>query len=82
MKNTFRIITILATLQASTAFAATGVGGGGISIIGWIFIGFLGIVITFQFIPCLIMFGSMMASIFGKANTGKSAVENGKINNS
>jgi len=81
MKNTFRIITLLATLQASTAFAATGAGSEGISLIGWIFIGFMGIVITFQFIPCLIMFGSMMASIFGKAKADKRVAENGKTNN-
>jgi len=81
MKYTFPIITLLATLQASTAFAATEAGGGGISLIGWIFIGFMGVVITFQFIPCLIMFGSMMASIFGKAKANKTVAENGKTNN-
>ncbi len=82
MKNTLRIITMLAAFKASTAFAATGAGGGGISLAGWIFIGFLGVVITFQFIPCLIMFGSMMASIFGKTRSNKKVAENGKTNHS
>ena len=82
MKNRLCIITLLATLKAGTAFAATGSGGGGISLAGWIFIGFLGVVITFQFIPCLFMFGSMMASIFGKARGNKKVAENGKTNHS
>jgi hypothetical protein len=82
MKNTFRIITILAILPANSAFAAGGGEGGGISLIGWIFIGFMAVVITFQLIPSLMMFGGMMTSIFGKEDKGKEVVDNGKSSNS
>lgn len=82
MKNTFRIITLFAILHASSAFAASGVGSEGISLIGWIFIGFLAVIFTLQLIPSLLMFGSMMMAIFGKASHRESVIENGKSNNS
>lgn len=82
MKNTFRIITLFAILHASSAFAAGGPEGGGISLIGWIFIGFLAVIFTLQLIPSLIMFGSMMVAIFGKTNHREGVTENGKSINS
>ena len=69
MKNTFRIVTLMAILQANSAFAASGAGGSEIGLIGWIFFGFLALIITLQFIPALMMLGSMMVGIFGKAKT-------------
>ncbi|RLB71604.1 MAG: hypothetical protein DRH07_06270 [Deltaproteobacteria bacterium] len=82
MKNTLRIITLIAILHASFALAADGGSGGGISLIGWIFIGFMAVVITFQFMPSLMMFGGMMMSIFGKEKNRKRVVNNGKSGNS
>ena len=67
MKNTLRIVTLMTVLYANSAFAATGTESGGFSLIGWIFLGFLALIVTLQFVPALIMFGSMMAGIFGKA---------------
>ena len=67
MKNTLRIVALMTVLYANSAFAATGAEGAGFSLIGWIFLGFLAVVITLQFVPALIMFGSMMVGIFGKA---------------
>ena len=67
MKNTFRIATLMTVLYANSAFAATGAEGSGFSLIGWIFLGFLAVIITLQFVPALIMFGSMMVGVFGKA---------------
>ncbi|MCK5539948.1 MAG: hypothetical protein KAI69_03390 [Deltaproteobacteria bacterium] len=69
MKNTFCIATLIAIMQANSAFAATGAEGSGFSLIGWIFLGFLAVIITLQFVPALIMFGSMMMGIFGKAKS-------------
>ncbi|MBN2332577.1 MAG: hypothetical protein JXO49_10675 [Deltaproteobacteria bacterium] len=82
MKNTFRIITLFAILHANSVFAASGAGGGGIGLIGWIFIGFLAVIITFQFVPAAFMFVSMMAAIFGKARNRERVTDNAKVNNS
>ena len=78
MKNTFRIATLMTILYANSAFAATGAEGSGFSLIGWIFLGFLAVIITLQFVPALIMFGSMMMGIFGKAKNNETVTGNGK----
>ncbi len=80
MKNTFRIVTLIAILHANSVFAASGVEGGGIGFIGWIFIGFLALTIACQFIPAVFMFGSMMAGIFGKTRNYEKVTNNGKSN--
>ena len=67
MKNTLRIITLMTIMYANSAFAATGAGGSEFGLVGWMFIGFLALIVTLQFVPALIMLGSMMAGIFGKA---------------
>ena len=78
MKNTFRIATLIAIMQANSAFAATGAEAGGFSLIGWIFLGFLALIVTLQFVPALIMFGSMMAGVFGKAKNREAVTGNVK----
>ena len=67
MKNKFRIVALMTVLNASSAFAASGAESGGFSLIGWLFVGFLAVIVTLQLVPALIMFGSMMVGIFGKA---------------
>ncbi|MCD6534921.1 MAG: hypothetical protein J7L25_12745 [Deltaproteobacteria bacterium] len=78
MKNTLRIVTLIAIMQANSAFAATGAEAGGYSLIGWIFLGFLALIVTLQFVPALIMFGSMMAGVFGKAKNRETVTGNVK----
>ena len=78
MKNTFRIATLIAIMQANSAFAATGAEASGFSLIGWIFLGFLAVIITLQFVPALILFGSMMMGVFGKAKNREAVTNNGK----
>ena len=84
MKNMFRVAALVIILNANTVFAASnaGVGGGGIGLIGWIFIAFIAVVITFQLIPSLIVFGSMLVSIFGKAGNHERVTNHGKPHNS
>lgn len=81
MKNMFRIATLIAILHASSVFAASGTGGGGISLIGWIFIGFGALIVALQFVPGVMMFWSMLAAIFGKAKNPKKVTDNGKASN-
>jgi hypothetical protein len=78
MKNTLRIVTLMTVLYANSAFAATGTETGGFSLIGWIFLGFLALIVTLQFVPALIMFGSMMAGVFGKAKNHEAIMGNVK----
>ena len=81
MKNTFRMVALMTVLYTNSAFAANGAEGAGFSLIGWIFIGFLAVIVAFQFVPALVMFGSMMAGIFGKARNHEEVTNNGKPNN-
>ncbi|MCD6534273.1 MAG: hypothetical protein J7L25_09395 [Deltaproteobacteria bacterium] len=67
MKNTLRIVTLMTVMYANSAFAATGTEAAGFSLIGWIFLGFLAVIVTLQFVPAVIMYSSMLAGIFGKA---------------
>ena len=78
MRNTVRIIALMALLSASSAFAASGSESGGIGIVGWIFIGVIAAVVAFQLIPAMVLFGSMLVAIFGKAARHENAADNGK----
>ena len=66
MKYTLRIVALMTIMYANTAFAATGTNGSEFGLIGWMFIGFLALIVTLQFVPALIMLGSMMVGLFGK----------------
>ena len=78
MKNTFRIVTLMTVLYANSAFAANGAEGAGFSLIGWIFVGFLAVIVACQFVPSLVMFGSMMVGVFGKAKNQEGVTDNGE----
>ena len=78
MKNTLRIVTLMTIMYANSAFAATGAETGGFSLLGWIFLGFLALIVTLQFVPALIMLGSMMAGVFGKAKNREAVTGNVK----
>ncbi len=78
MKNTLRIVTLMTIMYANSAFAATGAEGTEFGLAGWIFLGFLALIVTLQFVPALIMFGSMMAGVFGKAKNRETASGNVK----
>ena len=68
MKNTLRIVTLMTVLYANSAFAANGiVGSEGIGLVGWIFIGFMALIVACQLIPAVFMLGSMVVGLFGKA---------------
>ena len=71
MKNTLRIVTLVAIMQANSVFAASGAESAGISLAGWIFLGFMALIVTLQTLPCLMMFGSMMVALFGKTISPK-----------
>ena len=77
MKNTLRIVTLMAILYANSAFAADGaMGGEGIGLAGWIFIGFMALIVACQFVPAVFMLGSMLVGIFGKAKNNEKVLDN------
>ena len=82
MKNTLRIVTLMVMLQANSVFAANGVESGGIGLIGWLFIGFMAVIVACQFIPSAMMFGSMMTGLFRKTKTHEDVLNNGKVDHS
>ena len=82
MKTRYRIAALMVLLQANSVFAAGGVESGGIGLIGWLFIGFMAVIVAFQFIPSAMMFGSMMAGLFGKTKNNEKVLHDGKVNHS
>ncbi|MCK5914956.1 MAG: hypothetical protein KAG92_02360 [Deltaproteobacteria bacterium] len=75
MKNTLRIVTLMTVLYASPVFAATGAQGSELGLVGWIFLGFLALIVTMQLIPAVMMVGSMLVGIFGKAKDRKEVTD-------
>jgi len=80
MKNMFRIAALVTILNANTVFAASnaGLGSEGLGLIGWIFIGFMAVIITFQLIPAMIMFRSILVAILGKAGNNERVTFHGE----
>ena len=76
MKNTLRIITLMTIMYANSAFAASGAEGSEVGLVGWLFIGFLALIVSLQFVPALFMMGSMMAGIFGQAKNHQEVKDN------
>lgn len=65
MKTTLKIACLAAILGAGNLYAATTAGKGGeIGVAGWLFIGFMALIVVMQLIPAVMMFGSMMSAIF------------------
>ena len=78
MKNTLRIATLMTIMYATSAFAATGAEGSEFGLVGWIFIGFMALIVACQFVPALFMLGSMVVGIFGKAKNREAVTGNVK----
>lgn len=55
----------------STAFAASGADQDGTGIFFWLFVGLASMIISFQFIPGILMFVGMAKGIFSKTVKGE-----------
>ncbi len=75
MKNILRSAALMTILYANSAFAASGTETSEFGLAGWIFIGFIALIVTLQLVPALIMLGSMMVGFFGKAKSREGIVE-------
>jgi hypothetical protein len=74
MKHTVKTFGWMMVLYASAAHAATGEEGDGMSLLGYLFLGFFALVIVSQLIPAGILFFGMVKSLFS-AREHKKAVE-------
>ena len=75
MKTTM-IKLALASLLTAVAAPVLAAGEGGASEIGWlgiIFLGFGALIIVFQFIPAVMLFGGMLKGLFTSSDTSLAA---------
>jgi hypothetical protein len=78
MKKRISIISLATVMGAFPAFAAGGIAVTEIGLAGWLFIGFLAVIIMFQLLPALAMFVSMIIALFDKTDVKKGNAETEK----
>jgi hypothetical protein len=66
------LIMCIATISASPAYAASEPGD--VGLLAWLFLGIGALVIVFQLIPGLILYGSMLKGLFSGNTKGASVV--------
>lgn len=76
MKTTLKVAAVIMVTQAQNVLAATGSEGTDISLAGWLFIGFMALIVTMQLVPALLMFGSMMSALFSRTRKLEKLTEN------
>jgi hypothetical protein len=62
---------LIALGSTSTAFAASGAENDGTGLFFWLFVGFASMIISFQFIPAILMFFGMAKGLFSKTIKGE-----------
>lgn len=71
MKTLTNIISML-LIACSSAIAASGAGTEGNGLLVTLFLGFGALIIAFQLVPGMVLFGSMLKGIFSKSTTATS----------
>lgn len=74
MKTTLRTIVAM-LVTASAAFAAGGAESEGNGLLVTLFLGFGALIIVFQLVPGLVLFGSMIKALFAKADAKPAMAE-------
>jgi len=64
MKNTMRGLGWMLVYGASVAYAAPGSEGEGVSLLGYLFLGFFATIIVSQLVPACILFFGMVKGVF------------------
>jgi len=72
MKNTMRGLGWMMVFCASAAYAAPADGGDGMSLLGYLFLGFFAMIIVSQLIPAGILFFGMVKGVFAGREDRKS----------
>lgn len=82
MKKTLAIAAAATVLYAHNALAATGgINGSELGLAGWLFIGFMALIVVMQLVPAVMMFGSMMSAVFSGAKKFENAAAKGNAGN-
>lgn len=71
MKKTMLLATLIAFLP-TLALAAGNGSYEGIGLVAWIFLFFVGLIVTTQFVPALVLFGAMLRGLLTR---GESRIE-------
>ena len=64
MKNTMRGLGWMLVSGASVAYAAPGSESGGGSLLGYLFVGFLALIVVCQLVPAAMLFVGMVKGVF------------------
>ncbi|UCG38421.1 MAG: hypothetical protein JSV00_09610, partial [bacterium] len=64
-------------LMGTVAFADSPAasGPGGISVLTWLFFGFVGLIVLAQLVPALVIFGSLLKAVFSRAEKAVEAAD-------
>lgn len=73
MKNTMRVIAWMMVCGVSVAYAAPASEGEGMSLLGYLFLGFFTLIIVSQVIPAGILFYGMVKGVFSPREDKKAA---------
>jgi hypothetical protein len=75
MKNTMRGMGWMLVYGASVAYAAPGSEGGGMSYLGYLFLGFFALIIVSQLVPACLLFYGMVKGVLSAGEKKAGAVE-------
>ena len=75
MKNTMRGLAWMMVYSASTAYAAPKGEGDGVSLLGYLFLGFFALIIVSQLVPAGLLFYGMIKGVFAGSKEKAEAVE-------
>lgn len=70
MKNMMRGLGWMLVFAASVAYAAPTAGGEGVSLLGYLFLGFFALIIVSQLVPaCILFYGMVKGVLSGREET-------------
>jgi hypothetical protein len=73
MKNTMRGLGWMMVYGASVAYAAPAGEGDGVSLLGYLFLGFFALIVVSQLVPAGILFFGMVKGVFSAAKKADAA---------
>ena len=75
MKNTMRGLGWMMVFGASVAYAAPTGEGDGVSLLGYLFLGFFALIIVSQLVPACLLFYGMIKGVFAGGKEKAEAIE-------
>lgn len=75
MKNMMRGLGWMLVYGASVVYAAPGSEGEGVSLLGYLFLGFFALIIVSQLVPACLLFYGMVRGVFAERKEKAEAIE-------